>query len=128
MAPAPLSHVFSGASRQRTTELVLLAEGAAADALEQLDKLELRVGLIDRRAGRISSGFLGHVPRGYGYGDSGGGGGGGSDSEEGWADGMDGEDDDDMDDGSEGEYSDSGSGHHGSGFHGPPGGRHERFY
>ena len=124
MSPAPLSHVFSGASRQRTTELVLLAEGADADALEQLDKLELRVGLVDRRAGRMSSGFLGHVPRGYGYGDGGGGGGGG-DSEEGWGDGMDGEDDDDMDDGSEGEYSDSGSG---PGFHGPPGGRHERFY
>ena len=50
---------------------------------------------------------------------------GGGDSEEGWGDGMDGEDDDDMDDGSEGEYSDSGSG---PGFHGPPGGRHERFY
>jgi len=62
----------------------VLAEGAAADALEQLDKLELRVGLVDRRTGRMSSGFLGHVPRGYGYGD----GGGGSDSEQGWGDGM----------------------------------------
>lgn len=122
MAPAPLSHLFSGASRQRTTEPIVLAEGAAADALEQLDKLELRVGLVDRRTGRMSSGFLGHVPRSYGYGD----GGGGSDSEQGWGDGMDGEDDDDMDDGSEGEYSDSGSG---GGFaHGAPGGRHDRFY
>jgi len=32
----------------------------------------------------MSSGFLGHVPRGDGYGD----GGGGSDSEQGWGDGM----------------------------------------
>ena len=52
---------------------------------------------------------------------------GGSDSEAGWGDGMDGEysEGEDMHDGSEGEYSDSGSG---PGFHGPPGGRHERFY
>lgn len=78
-------------SRHKTSEPVLLAEGGAAEQLDALESVTLRVGLIDRRAGRPDPGFLGQLNMGGGgldgwdeegvLSDSGGGGGGGSDSD-----------------------------------------------
>ena len=94
---------------------------AAADALEQQEKLELRVGLVDRRTGRMSSTFLGHVPRAGGYGD----GGGSSQDEWGSEYGDDDDDDDDLDGESDG-YGSEGSGYGADHLGGMAGLRHYR--
>merc|ERR1712087_1085207 len=58
------SHSFS--PRHRQSEPVLLAEGAAADFLGELDSFHLRVGLVDKRAGRLDRGFMGQMnPAGH---------------------------------------------------------------
>ena len=101
MRPASISQTFSGASRQRSTEPMVLAHGAAADALEKEEKLELRIGLVDRRVGRIVSTFAGHISRGILNGEH-------ASEEEDWGD-EEGDMDDDGEEGSEGEFSDGGS-------------------
>lgn len=118
MKPASISQTFSGASRQRNTEPMVLARGAAADALEKEEKLELRIGLVDRRVGRVVSTFAGHMPRGMLNGEHGG------SEEEDWGSEQGGMDDD-GEQGSEGDFSDSGGdGGYGGGF--PQ--HHHRFF
>ena len=66
--PAPMvsscaSHTF--APRHRSTEPLLVASDAAAGSLAETESLTLRIGLVDRRAGRPSRAFLGQEG-GYG--------------------------------------------------------------
>merc|ERR1712176_613142 len=57
--PACCSHTF--ALRNRASDPTLIAEGAAADTLADLETLTLRIGLIDKRSGRLDRGFLGQM-------------------------------------------------------------------
>lgn len=55
--PASLSHTF--APRHRSTELLCLAEGSVADVLGDADTISLRIGIVDRRTGRLNRSFQG---------------------------------------------------------------------
>jgi len=96
IAPCTHRHTFAS-GRLRTTEPVTIAEGAAAATFADIDVMQLRIGLVDRRSGRLSRAFQGQVPPG-GYP------GGPDGSDEGWESSFDegahsdGDDDDDDDD------------------------------
>jgi hypothetical protein len=58
------THTFD--HKHRSTDTVLLAEGGACDTLENLESITLRVGLIDKRSGRLDRGFMGQIVSGGG--------------------------------------------------------------
>ncbi|KAL1498831.1 hypothetical protein AB1Y20_014133 [Prymnesium parvum] len=62
LAPVTHRHTFA-AARAKATEPLLLAEGSAADALGEAETLQLRLGVVDRRSGRLSGGFQGQAAR-----------------------------------------------------------------
>jgi len=65
LKPASSSHKF--ANRHRSSEPLLIAESSAADALADFEALTLRIGLVDKRPGRLDRGFMGQM-HGGGYG------------------------------------------------------------
>lgn len=56
------THTFD--NKHRSTDPVLLAEGAACETLENMECITLRVGLIDKRSGRLDRGFMGQMVSG----------------------------------------------------------------
>jgi hypothetical protein len=68
--PTSVSHIFGRARDARTSTPVTIAEGDAAAALANSDSLVLRIGIADRRPGRLSRDFQGQTSYGGGgYGD-----------------------------------------------------------
>ena len=57
--PTSVSHIFGRARDARTSTPVTIAEGDAAAALANSDSLVLRIGIADRRPGRLSRDFQG---------------------------------------------------------------------
>jgi len=53
------SHIFGRARETRTSTPTLIAEGEAATAMAELDCLVLRIGIADKRTGRLSRDFQG---------------------------------------------------------------------
>jgi len=56
---ATTAHTFD--HKHRSTEPVLLAEGSASETLENMESITLRIGLIDKRSGRLDRGFMGQL-------------------------------------------------------------------
>ena len=65
--PPATSRFTFGRAEKRYSEPILLAEGAHADRLGDCESLQLRVGLVDKRAGRLDRGFLGQLASGPAY-------------------------------------------------------------